>query len=126
MPFPGTGNDLEKIIVFRFPTEFLFYFCGGGNETRGIARAPRQFFGGNGMSRDLARGLDHFADRVPIPASKVVDEVVAFAQSIQCKQMSRDQVGDVNLITDARAIGRGIVRAVNLRFVTLTKRDAQD
>ncbi len=78
MPFPGAGDDLMQVIVFRLPAQLAFYFFRRGDQTGRITGAPRQLIDWDRMSRHLTRGFDHFADRVAVPAPKIVDQVVAF------------------------------------------------
>src|SRR5215216_6345566 len=114
MPAPCAGDDLAQVIVFRLPAKFAFYFFGGCNETCRIAGTPRQFVDWDGMSCDLAGSLDHFTDRVAVPAAQVVDQRIAFAKSIQREQVRGDQVRNMDVVTDAGSVRRWIVSPIDV------------
>lgn len=78
------------------------------------------------MPCHLARGLDHFTDGISVSAPDVIDQAVAFTESIQGEQVCRYQVSDMDVIADAGAVRGRIVGTVDLRRFTLTQWDAQN
>src|SRR5687768_13508683 len=78
------------------------------------------------MPGHLTRRFDHLAHRVSVSAPKVVDQAIAFLQSIQCKEMCRGQIRDVDVIANASAVWRWIICAIDLCRVALAQRHTQN
>ena len=78
---------------------------------------------GDRVTGYFARGLDHFAHRIAVAAAEVVNQFIFFIQRFQRQQMCGDQICNVNVIADARAIGCWIIRAVDgSRFASVRVR----
>ena len=76
--------------------------CSGGNPIVDFA------------SGGFGKRLDHFEHAVPAPRAKVDGEHVRMPRKRpQRGQMPQGQIHDVDVIADARPIGRGIIRAID-------------
>ena len=60
MPSPGTGDNVGDGLVVGFPLEVFAGFIHGGDERGGVACAGGVVFGGDGVARDFAAGLENF------------------------------------------------------------------
>ena len=111
VPAPRALEDRPDGVEPRFPAERLADFCRIGHQLRRITGAGRTFHGFDGASGDLAGHLDDFFDRVTVATTKVehVGPGRAERQPVPLRQ-----VENVDVITDARAIGGGILCAVDI------------
>ena len=99
--------------MFCFPAEFLVYFLGVVVEFGGVAGAAGAFFFGVVDAGDAAGGVYDFADGVALADADVVRDLFAGGKGIHGGDMGVDEVFDMDIIADAGAIRRGVVRAVD-------------
>src|SRR5665647_830767 len=96
----------------------------GGNDPSRIARTARAHLGGERDAGDLADRRHDLSDRHPLAAAEVVDalERPAVGQCARGGDVGLCQVGDVDVVPDARAVGSGVVLAVDPRRPALGER----
>lgn len=119
VPIPGGGDDVFELGILGFPAEFADGFFGGGDELGRIAGAARFFNGGDFLAGNFFAGLNHLAHGIAIAIAEIVKTLFAGRES---EDMGLGQIDDVNIITDAGAIGCGIIGAVNVTLFGLTER----
>src|ERR1051325_4942795 len=123
MPFPGAVDDgLDRIVPGR-PAELLANPARVGHELGWIAGSPGRFDGGGFVSGNLPRGVDPLFDRGTVAAAEI--EHVALLAGERA-HVCRGEIDDVNVITDARAVGSGIIGAEDLDVWALAQRDLED
>src|SRR5690606_8669868 len=85
--------------------------------TRTAGSSGRPGRGGRGLrdrvAGDAAGALDHLADGEAVAVAEVADEVFAGGGGVQGEQVGLGQVGDVDVVADAGAVGGGVVVAVD-------------
>ena len=87
-------------------------------------------FDRDGVAGHAARRLDDFADAEAAAVAEVEDEA-AFVlrrncQRVQGQQMGIGQVGDVDVIADAGAVGSGVVVAIDADGLAAAEGDIED
>src|SRR6266404_788223 len=115
-PLPSAAHYGFQRLELRLPLQLALDAVGCRDQHRGIAWPPLHFASGNRMTRHAANGLDDLAHTESAAVTKVVDQLVALAQSIQRQQMRAGKVADMDVVAHAGPVGRGIVRTVN-RYV---------
>ena len=122
VPGPGGGHDVFELREFWFPAQFANGFFGGGDQFGRVAGTSRFFHGGNFFARHLLAHLNDFAHGVAVAVAQVVKSGLA---RLQAEDVRLRQVHDVNVIADARAVGRRIVRAENFGLRQLAEHHLQ-
>ena len=123
MPTPRAGDDVVEFGETRLPAEFAFGFIGGGDESGRVAGAAGLFDGGDFLAGNfLARG-DDFAHGVAVAITEVVETGLARRET---KHVRLREIGYMDVVADARAVRRGIIRAENLDVRFLAERDGED
>src|SRR5438445_12818798 len=72
-----------------------------------------------------ANGLDHFANAEPATGTEIVDKLAALTQRIENKNVRAGEVADVNVIADACAVWRRVVRTEDGDVLALSQRHLQ-
>ena len=119
MPGPGGGDDVFELGVFRLPAQFADRLVRGGHQPGRVAGAARLLDGRNRLAGHLLAHLDDLAHGVAVAVAQVVEALPARRQA---EDVRLGQVEDVDVIADAGAVGRRIIRAVNLAVRLLAQR----
>ena len=106
--------------IFRFPAQFANGFFGGRHQPRRVAGTARFFHRGNFFAGDFFAGRDDLPHGIAVAVAQIVKAGLARLQS---EHVRLREVTDVDVIADARAVGRRIIRAVNLALRLLAERD---
>src|SRR5882672_7160398 len=122
MPLPGRRYDLLQLRKLRLPAQFLPGLVRRGYKARRIAWTARLLGGFYFLAGHLLAHLDHFTHGIAIAVAEVVEALFARRQR---EQVRLRQVHDVNIVADAGAIGRRIVRPENLALRRLAERDLE-
>ena len=93
------------------PAEFALDACRTRNQHRRVARPARRLPFGYRPPGDAHRGVDHFPDRVTVPAAS---QVVGAAHARVPERRHREdvrarQILHVNVVPDAGTIGSGVI-----------------
>ena len=111
MPFPGGGDDVFQFRIFRLPAQLLDGLVRCGHQPGRVAGAARFFHRRNFFAAHLFAHLDDLADGVAVAVAQVVKALLARREG---EDVRLREVNGVDVIADAGAVGRGIIRAVNL------------
>ena len=130
MPSPCGANDVVELGVARLPTQLLDCLFGTGDEDSRIAGAAWVEFGWNGVACDAAGRFNDFANAESMPVAEVVDEASVRGdigvERFEGEEVGVGEVGDVDVIADAGAVGGGVVVAVDADRLAATQGDIQD
>ncbi len=88
----------------------LFGAC---DEAGGVAGATRFDFGGDGVAGDAAGGFDDFFDGEAGAVAEIEDELVVLVEGVEGEQVGVGEIGYVDVVADAGAVGGGVVFAVD-------------
>ena len=113
MPDPSGADDFIELGVAGLPTEFADGFFGTGHEHRGVAGAAGMDFDRDGVAGDAAGRVNHLADAETLAVAQIEDQLIVLFEGFKGQQMGVGKVGDMNIVTDAGAVGSGIVLAKN-------------
>src|ERR1017187_944617 len=113
VPEPGGAEDVIKLGVAGLPAQFANGFVRAGDENGGISGTTGMVFDGDGMAGDPAGRFDDFANAEALAVAEVQDEAVVRFEPAQGQQMGVGQIGDMDVIADAGAVGGGIVVAID-------------
>ena len=112
MPGPSGSDDGFEIRVFCAKFQSLARCGGVGNQVSRIADAAWLNDMGHlvaGFGRNSRQNLAH---RKPSASAKIKSTArMSLHQQFQRKHVRRRQIGDVNVITDRRAVGRVVIVA---------------
>src|ERR1035437_448805 len=111
VPGPGGADNGFELGVFGLPTQLTDCLLRGGDQPRRVAGAPRLLDGRDRFAGYLLTSANDFADGIAIAVAQVIEALPSWRQA---EDMRLRQVQDVNVIPDARAVGRGIIGAENL------------
>ena len=78
------------------------------------------------MPCHVARGFDHFADAESAAVAEIVGELVLLAQRIEREHVRARQIADVDVIADARSVGRFVIGSENRDEFAFALRDLQN
>ena len=130
MPDPGGADDVVELGVTGLPTQVANGVFGAGDEDGGIAGATRVEFCGNRMAGDAASRFDDFANTEPMAIAEVVDESASSGdigfEGFESEQMSVGEIGDVDVIADAGAVGSRVVIAIDADGVAASEGDVEN
>jgi hypothetical protein len=118
-PLPCIANHRSEVGLGGNPAQFVPNLLAGSNQDGWISSTAGSFNSSDGPPGDFACRLNHIAYREAHTVSKVIDAVLSGTDTVQRKQVGTRQVLDVNIVTDRRSIGCGIVRSVDLNLGTL-------
>jgi len=108
---PGGREDVVEVRVVGCPVKFAADLFRAGDKCRGVAGAAWGFKKRNVAAGDAAGGGDDFADAEASAVPEIVDSLVGVFKGAENKEMGLGQVVDVDVVTDAGAVGSGIVGA---------------
>ena len=123
MPGPCGGDDVFKLCVFGFPTEFSERFLGSGHEPGRIAGPAGFLDGRDAFAGNLFAHLNHFADGIAFAITEIEEALLA---GFHGEDVGLREIDDVDIIANAGAVRRGIVGAVNFALRRLAQRDFED
>src|SRR6476469_5520015 len=123
---PCVADDDLQVDVFRLPAELVAGAVARRHKRGWIAGAAVLDLGGNGVTGDLPAGLDDLSNREPCATAEVVDAVAAGLGVFEGEQVCLGEVGDVDVVADAGAVGGRVVLAVDVDRRALTEGDLQD
>src|ERR1035438_7920340 len=123
VPGPGGGHDVFELRVFGLPTQFMHRPVSGGHQPGRVTGPARLLDRRNRLAGYLLAGADDFPHRIAVAVAEVVEAAPARGEA---QEMRLRQVEDMNIIPDAGAIGRGIIRAEDLAVRLLSEGHLQD
>ena len=97
-----------------FPAEGLLEFFLAGDKDGGITGAARTEFARNLAAGDAFRGVDDFENGEAAAVAYVEGFTGDAIDGFERAEVGIRNVEDVDVIADASAVGRGIVRAENI------------
>src|ERR1019366_8119581 len=122
VPSPGGLDDVFQRWILRLPAEFGERLVRGGHELRRVTGTTRLFNRRDFLARDLLAHLNDFLHRIAVAVAEIEETALS---GLQAENVRLRQILDVNIITDAGAVGRGVIRAVNLHLRLLAERHEQ-
>src|SRR5690606_37168062 len=112
-PFIGHLDNAGEVVMTRLPSQRLDPI-GPRNDGSGIAWPPGAMLDGKVNAGHTFDGRNHLIDREPAPIDEIDRAALpALAQMLEQQPVCRDQIGDVDIVAHAGAIGGGIVVAEN-------------
>src|SRR3990170_2620162 len=126
VPLPGAGQDVVQLWVPGPPSQVPVDLVRRGHEARRVTGSAWGDLGGDRVTGDAPRGFDDFADGVPRTIAEVVDLPRAVVESLQGQQVCADEVGDVDIVTNAGAVRSRIVVSEDVGRTLLTESDLED
>src|SRR5262245_27383217 len=113
-PDPGGTNYRVQLLELRFPSQLTFDFIGAGHKHRGIARPARSKPKWNVAPRYRACRLDDLEHRVTVAAASQVVDRTAVVQKAKRKHVGARKIDNMDVVSHAGSVGRGIVVTVDL------------
>src|SRR5215469_9889391 len=111
-PAPCGIDDLMKIRIAGRPLKLCAKPCGISHERGRIAVAPGPELVGHFASGYFLNSLDDFDDRVPLTGSDVLfRRPGSGSQGFDRGNMSVREIRDMDVVTDAGTVSRGVVVA---------------
>ena len=123
MPFPRAFDDFLEGLKTRLPSELPRDLCGGRNEARGIARPARLCHGDDFHAGDFLTGFNHLSHTFAASGAQIVGATFGGAEG---EQVGLRKIEDMDVVTNARAIGRVVVCSVNFDALLLTESNLQN
>src|ERR1700738_44090 len=124
-PVPRAPDDRLERGKLRLPMQIAFDTARARHQHGRITGTAGDFAYGNRMPGYAANGFDHFANAIAAAGAEIVNELVTLAQSLEHKNMRAGEVAHMNVITDAGAIGCGIVGSEDRNVFALSERNLQ-
>src|SRR5947209_9478265 len=121
-PLPGITNHRSKGRLGGNPAQFVPNFLTGSNQDGWISSPSGSFNSIDGPPGDFACRLNHIPYREAHTVPKVINAMLSGTDTVQCKQVGTRQVLDVDIVTNRRSIGCGIVSSIDLDLGTLPGR----
>src|SRR3989442_908613 len=116
VPVPGGTHDDLEVGVARRPVQLGVRLLRRRVEHRGIARAPRRQRPRYLASGDAFDGVDDLAHRVRMPGTEIVRaRSIRLDQRVQRADVRIGEIGHVDVIAQARAVGRRVIVAEHLQ-----------
>lgn len=113
---PGAVHDVGEV-AFGGPAQELIGFCGIGDEGWWIAGTAWADFAADGLAGRGFGGLDYFQDGIAFARAEVDGKGIAFLfEMLKGADVGVGKVVDVDVVAEAGAVGRGIVRAEDLQL----------
>src|SRR5246127_3532062 len=122
-PLPGATHDGLELRKLRLPVQVTLDAVRRRYQHCRIAGAPRHLARGNRMTGYASSGFDDFANAKAVTGAEIVDELVALAQRVEYEDVRAGEIAHVNVIADAGAVRRGIVRAKDGYVLAFSQRD---
>lgn len=127
VPFPGGGENFFRGRMRGMPAEDGFAFGRRGDEDGGVSGAARFFRHFEIDARDRFGRFYHFADAASGLAAQIENIALAAVQEIAHGQdVSVGEIGDVDVIADAGAVFRRVIRAEDGDMVAYALRRFQN
>src|ERR1035441_4715750 len=118
VPGPGGGHYVFELRILGLPTQFMHRPVRGGHQPGRVTGPAGLLDGWNGLTGYLLAGADDFPHRIAVAVAEVVEAAPAWGEA---EEMRLRQVEDVDVIANAGAVGRGIIRAVNFAVRLLSE-----
>jgi len=111
MPIPRMLDDRPQVRIPRVPAEDRLGLVRAGHEAGGIAGAPGRHGDGNRVAGHRPARLDDLLDGKTGAGAEVegTGDVLFEGQDVGARE-----IGDVDVVADAGAVGRGIIAAVGM------------
>src|SRR5690349_19956979 len=116
VPFPRGRHDVFQFRIARLPSKFFERAIGGGHQSRRIARAPRLLDEWNFFLRNFLAHVDDLPHGIAGAVSEIVKTLLAW---LQREYVRLREIDDMNVIANAGAVVRRIIRAVNFASLRL-------
>jgi len=110
VPAPGGADDILERAEARRPAGLGPQPGARRDQHRRIAGAPRTEAMGHRPAADAGHGVDHLAHRIAGAAAEIV-AAAALLQPVQHADMRLGEIGDMDIVADAGAVRRRVVRA---------------
>ncbi len=124
-PFPGGRDDRDEIRETCRPIEFAADPTHVGKQDRRIAKSSRPKLDGNWVSGHAPCGFDHLANRIAPANADVEERRRSRFQRLQGADVCGAEIIDVDVITNARAVGGCVVRPKQGDVRPLSERDLE-
>jgi len=119
VPFPGAGDDIPQLRDLGFPAQLMPDTFGRSHQPGWVSRPAGGLNRRDSMASHLSGGLNHLFYRITNPIAQVEHQPVVLTQRIQSQQVCGDQVADVDIIPDAGAVRRRVVRTEDMNSLPL-------
>ena len=125
-PVPRRGHDIVDLGVARLPAQLVADLLGVGIKSGRVAGAARAIFHRHFFAGHRARPNRSLPDRIAAADAQVVEPRVARPQGVHRHNVGLAKVFDMNIIADARAVGRRIVGAEDDHLFPLAQERLQE
>ena len=122
MPAPRALDDGGQVFELWLPTQFTLDFLRGGDESRRITGPARLFHNRDFLSGYIPTNLDHFAHARTAAGAEIVRSA---GRSLEREDVSVGQIDNVDVIANAGAVGRFVIRPENFEMRFLSQRDLE-
>ena len=119
VPGPGGGDDVFQLRIFRFPAQFADGFFGGRDQPGGSP--GRRGFSTAGIFLPVI--FSQAGMTAARNSRRRCPDLKAALARPRAEDVRLRQVDDVDVIADAGAVGRRIIRAENIALRFLAERD---
>src|SRR3974390_243015 len=126
MPFPCALDNTLNVRMLRLPSQQTLRLLGAGDEHGRISGTARHFSNGNRMTGDMAGDVDDLADGETAAAAEVANQLLLAFQALQGEDMRGGEVVDVDVITHAGSVFRGVVATKDGDKLALAERHLQN
>lgn len=110
-PGPSGGDDFVDGGVLRLPAKRALEFFFAGDQNGWIARPTRRKFARNFVAGDAFGCIEHLEDGKAAAVADVESFAGNFLDGFEGADVRIGNVEHVNVVADASAIGRGVIRA---------------
>ena len=119
---PGVADDAGQVGVLRRPAQVRADAVARGDQLRRVAGPALADHDRHRVAGDLADGVHDLLHREAGAVAQVVDPVLARRRGRQGQQVGVGEVGDVDVVADAGAVGRRVVLAEDRHRLPLARR----
>ncbi len=124
MKAPGIDQDIFEARMPGLPAQNLQGSGTPADQLGGISRAARRNAFGNRMPGDPARGFDQLSHRVSATRTQIAGQALGSRlKACQGTQVGVRQVNDMDIVSNASAIGRWVVIAEDPDLLALAQGD---
>src|SRR5690349_1614735 len=121
MPSPCRVDDGIERVELRYPPQHAPRLLRASDQLRWITGPPRADLDRQARARHPLHRLDYLPDRESIAVAQVEGGAgSALAQIAETEHVGLGQVDDVNVVADARPVGRGVIGAEDLEALALS------
>src|SRR5262245_575078 len=114
VPGPSGFDDRPQVSKFRFPTEYALRGAGIRDQRGRVAFAAADFARVNRMAGDSATDVNDFFHARTMPRAEVEFQLHPRLQLLERRKVRGCKVVDMDVVTNARAVGRRIVGAEDI------------